>query len=148
MARTTMNRSLILGAMAATVLLAGCGMPDVGSAQWTSAHQAVVDVESIGPYLGPMVPPRPANDARLSIDQQTFAAAGYDNLAADAQKLRSDIRAGATIRHDTEGSLVTAVNASGRALVHDLVQFFNDAGDVGLNGGYCPPSPTPPAACG
>jgi outer membrane murein-binding lipoprotein Lpp len=148
MAHTTMNRSLILGAMAATVLLAGCGMPDVGSAQWTSAHQAAADVESIGPYLPPMAPPPPANDMSLSIDQQTLAAAGYDNLAADVQKLRSDIRAGATIRHDTEASLVTAVNAGGRALVHDLMRFFNDAGDVGLNGGYCPPNPTPPVACG
>ena len=147
MACTAMNRSLILGAMAATVL-AGCGMPDVGSAQWISAHQAVVDVESIGPYLGPMVPPRRANDARLSIDQQTLAAAGYGNLAADVQKVRSDIRAGATIRHGTEGSLVTAVDAGGRGLVNDLLQIFNDASAAGLNGGYCPPNPTPPVACG
>jgi outer membrane murein-binding lipoprotein Lpp len=143
-----MNRSLILGAMAATVLLAGCGMPDVGSAQWTSAHQAVVDVGSIGPYLGPMVAPRLADDKGLSTDQQTLAAAGFDTLATDVQKLRSDIRAGAIIRHDPSSSLVTAVNAGGRALVHDLMRFFNDAGDVGLNGGYCPPNPTPPVACG
>jgi len=143
-----MNSSLILGAMAATVLLAGCGMPSVGSAQWNRAEQAVYDVESIGPYLGPIEPPRPANDPRLSINQQTFTAAGFDNLAADTQKLRSDIRAGAIIRHDTDGSLVTAVNASGRALVRDLLKFFNDAGDAGLNGGRCPPNPTPPVACG
>ena len=144
---TAMNRSLILGAMAATVL-AGCGMPDVGSAQWISAHQAVVDVESIGPYLGQMVAPRLGDDEGLSTDQQTLAAAGFDTLATDVQKLRSDIRGGAIIRRDPSGSLVTAVNAGGRTLVHDLMRFFNDAGDVGLNGGYCPPNPTPPVACG
>lgn len=148
MARTTMNRGLILGAMAATVLLAGCGVPDVGSAQWTSAHQAAADVESIGPYLPPISFAGTADDTSLSIDQQTLAAAGYGNLAADVQKVRSDVRAGATIRHDTEASLVTAVDARGHALVNDLLQFFNDAGDAGLNGGYCPPNPTPPAACG
>lgn len=136
-------------AMAATVLVAGCGMPDVGSPQWTSAHQAVADVEgSVGPYLGVMVAPRLGDDAELSIDQQTLAAAGFDTLVTDLRKVRSDIRAGAIIRHDASGSLVNAVNEGGRVLVHDLMQFFNDAADVGLNGGYCPASPTPPVACG
>jgi outer membrane murein-binding lipoprotein Lpp len=143
-----MNRSLILGAMAATALLAGCGAPAVGSAQWTSAHQAAADVESIGPYLPPISFAGTADDTSLSIDQQTLAAAGYGNLAADVQKLRSDIRAGATIRHDTVASRVNALDGGGHALVNDLVQFYNDAGDAGLNGGYCSASPLPSVTCG
>jgi len=113
------------------------------------AHtKAVVDVESIGPYLGPMVAPRLGDDEGVSTDEQTLAAAGFDTLATDVQKLSSDIRDGAITRHDPSSSLVTTDNAGGGALVHDLMRFFNDVSDVGLNGGYCPPNPTPPVACG
>ncbi|MHB8490195.1 MAG: hypothetical protein ACYDC4_13575 [Candidatus Dormibacteria bacterium] len=41
-------------------------------------------------------------------------------------------------------SIRAVPHAGGRALVNDVVQFFNDAGDAGLNGANCPA--IPPAA--